>query len=60
MSRPHSVGKNLTANTLTTMFTVPTWLENCTTRVERKDTNKALDGTENMKARGEIEGGNVC
>jgi len=24
MSRPHSVGKNLTANTLTTMFTVPT------------------------------------
>ena len=24
MSRSHSVGKNLTANTLTTMFTVPT------------------------------------
>ena len=24
MSRPHSVGKNLTPNTVTTMFTVPT------------------------------------
>ena len=24
MSRPHSIGKNLTANTLTTLFTVPT------------------------------------